>query len=187
MSKDLFISIRAVLASLVVCSVLYPVVVLAFARVVMPEQASGSLIRSDRGEVVGSRLIAQGFTRAEYLWPRPSAVAYNAAATGGSNLGPSNPALTERATAAVSVHEATPERPVPAELVAASGSGMDPHVTLAAALYQVPRIARARSVPEARVEELLRQHAVPVPFAPPLVNVLEANLELDKSFGRVAR
>jgi K+-transporting ATPase ATPase C chain len=187
MYKDLFVSVRAVLASLVVCAVLYPVVVLAFARAVVPERASGSLIRNDDGQVVGSRLIAQGFTRAEYLWPRPSAVAYNAAATGGSNLAPSNSALTERATAAVALHAATPERPVPAELVAASGSGMDPHVTLAAALYQAPRIARARSVPEARVAEFVRLLAVPNPWSPPLVNVLEANLELDKSLGPVAR
>lgn len=187
MSRDLFISVRAVLASLVVCAVLYPVVVLGFARIAVPEEAAGSLIRNEQGQVMGSRLIAQAFTRAEYLWPRPSAVGYNSAATGGSNLAPSNPALTERATAAVAQFEATHDRPVPAELVAASGSGMDPHVTLQGALFQVPRIAHARNLSEARVEELVRQQAVPTPFSPPLVNVLEANLALDKSFGRVAR
>lgn len=186
MFKDLFISVRAWLASLAVCAVLYPLVALAFGQLIVPERAQGSLIRNDAGQVVGSRLIAQKFTRPEYLWPRPSAVDYNAAATGGSNLAPSNPALTERATGAVTHLSATAERPVPGELVAASGSGMDPHITLDGALFQVPRIADARGLAASRVEEIVRQHAASNPWSPPLINVLETNLALDRSFGSAA-
>jgi K+-transporting ATPase ATPase C chain len=186
MWKDLLISSRAWLASLVVCAALYPLVALAFGQLVVPDRAQGSLVRDDAGRIVGSRLLAQAFTRPEYLWPRPSAVDYNAAATGGSNLAPSNPALTERARGAVTHLSATAEHPVPGELVAASGSGMDPHITLDGALYQVPRIARARGLAASRLEELIREHAASNPWSPALINVLETNIALDRNFGSVA-
>ncbi len=185
MANDLIISARAWLFTLLLTAVLYPLVALAFAQLVVPAQAEGSLIRDASGQVVGSRLVAQAFERREYLWPRPSAVGYDAAATGGSNLGPSHPALTERAAGAATRNAATPERPVPGELVAASGSGIDPHITLDGALFQVPRIATARGLAPTRVEELLRAQARSNPWSPPLVNVLETNIALDTSFGRV--
>ena len=183
MLKDIAVSVRAWLATLVVCAVLYPLTALAFGRIVVPDRAQGSLVRDASGQVVGSRLIAQAFEREEYLWPRPSAANYNAEATGGSNLAPSNPALTERARGTTARLLATTAHPVPGDLVAASGSGMDPHVTLAGALYQVPRIAHARGVAETRVEEVVRHSAASNPWSPPLVNVLEANLALDKNLG----
>lgn len=185
MAKDLMISLRAWLSSVVVCAVLYPLVALAFGQLVVPERAQGSLIRDASGQVVGSRLIAQGFERPEYLWPRPSAPNYDASATGGSNLAPSNPQLTERASGATVRFSATRERPVPGELVAASGSGMDPHITLEGALYQLDRIARARGLARGRVEELIRTGTTSTPWSPPLVNVLETNIALDGNFGRV--
>jgi len=133
----------------------------------------------------GAKQLEDAFERPEYLWPRPSAVGYDAAATGGSNLAPSNPALTERAAGAVPLLAATSEHPAPGELVATSGSGMDPHITLDGALYQVSRIASARGLAPARVEEVLRAHTSPNPWSPTLVNVLETNIALDGSFGRL--
>lgn len=183
MANDLIISIRAWLFTLVVCAVLYPLVALAFGQLVVPDRAQGSLVRDGSGQIVGSRLIAQAFERPEYVWPRPSAANYDASATGGSNLAPSNPALTERASEAAARLSATFEQPVPGELVAASGSGMDPHITLDGALYQVPRIARARGLAPVRVEEVIRTHATPNPWSPTLVNVLEMNIALDRRFG----
>lgn len=171
------------LASVLVCAALYPLLILAFGQLLFPERAQGGLLRNDAGQIVGSSLIAQGFTRPEYLWPRPSAVDYDAAATGGSNLAPSNPALTERATGAIVQLSATVAHPAPGELVATSGSGMDPHITLDGALYQVPRIASARGLAASRVEEIVRQRAAANPWSPPLINVLETNLALDRSFG----
>jgi K+-transporting ATPase ATPase C chain len=185
MAKDLIVGTRAWLLTLLLCAVLYPLVVLSFGQLVVPDRAQGGLIRDASGQVVGSRLIAQAFERPEYLWPRPSAVGYDAAATGGSNLGPSNPALTERALGAVTRLSGTSQHPVPGELVAASGSGMDPHITLSGALYQVPRIARARGLAPARVEEVMRTSSTSNPWSPTLVNVLETNIALDRSFGRV--
>jgi K+-transporting ATPase ATPase C chain len=184
MLRDILISLRLVAGTLLVCSVLYPAVLLGFGSAVIPNRATGSLIHDERGQVIGSRLVGQSFTRPEYLWPRPSAVDYNAAAAGGSNLAPSNPALTERAVARVAELGAHEANPVPGELIAASGSGLDPHITLAGAQYQVERIASARGVAPSRVEEILRSVAsAGNPWTSPLVNVLEANLALDAQLG----
>jgi K+-transporting ATPase ATPase C chain len=182
-------TVRLVLVTLLGCAVLYPLAVLAVAWAVAPMTAEGSLLRDAQGRVVGSRLLAQGFSRDDYLWPRPSAVGYDATAAGGSNLAGSNPELRVRAEAALSgvlgPMGAAPVSPVPAELVTASGSGLDPHVTLAGALWQAPRIARARHVAVARVEEVLHQQAsAPSWGRPALVVVLEANLALDRELGR---
>ncbi|HVI01830.1 MAG TPA: potassium-transporting ATPase subunit C [Enhygromyxa sp.] len=184
MGKDILTSLRFVLGSLLLCSVLYPAALLLFGMAVVPARAEGSLVRDESGQIVGSRLVAQAFERPEYLWARPSAVDYNAAGAGGSNLAPSNPALTERARAQLVELAASESVPVPGELVAASGSGLDPHVTLDGARYQVERIASARGVGTSRVEDVLRRVAsVGSPWSPPLVNVLEANMALDEQLG----
>jgi K+-transporting ATPase ATPase C chain len=153
-------------------------------------QAEGSLVRRADGTIVGSRLIAQKFTRPEYFQPRPSAVDYNAAATGGSNYGPSNPdhlkAVRERLDAVTKQEGATPER-VPSEMVTASGGGMDPDIPPAAAALQSNRVARARGVPLERVRELVAAHTEGPTFGflgRARVNVLELNLALDEALGK---
>jgi potassium-transporting ATPase KdpC subunit len=159
-------------------------------RLAFPSQAEGSLIRRSDGTVVGSRLIAQKFTRAEYFHPRPSAVDYNAASTGGSNYGPSNPdhlkLVRERLDAVVAL-EGVEAGQVPSEMVTAGG-GLDPHIPPEAADLQAARVARARNVAADRVRGLIRAHTE----GPALgflgrarVNVLELNLALDESLGRV--
>jgi K+-transporting ATPase ATPase C chain len=162
------------------------------AQAAFRSQAEGSLIRRADGTVVGSSLIAQKFTKPEYFQPRPSAVDYNAAATGGSNNGPTNPdqlkAVRERLDAVVKL-EGVSASAVPSEMVTASGGGMDPHIPPAAAAIQAPRVARARGVPVERVQELVAAHTE----GPTLgflgrarVNVLELNLALDESLARTA-
>jgi potassium-transporting ATPase KdpC subunit len=152
-------------------------------------QAEGSLIRRADGTINGSRLIAQKFIRDEYFWPRPSAVDYNAASTGGSNFGPSNPdllkAVRER-LADVMTREGARADEVPSELVTTSGSGLDPHITPAAAELQAARVARARGVDVSRVRSLVRVHTeAPLLgfIGPARVNVLELNVSLDDTFG----
>lgn len=185
MVKDMVTSLRFVLGTLAACAVVYPGLLLAVGQIVLPAGANGSLIRSASGAIVGSRLIAQDFEHPAYLWPRPSAAGYDAAAAGGSNLAPSNPALAARAGAQLARLEASAARRVPAELIAASGSGLDPDITLEGALYQLDRIARARGVDASRVEEVLRYEASSgTPWSPRLINVLEANLALDRNLGQ---
>jgi K+-transporting ATPase ATPase C chain len=180
--SDLIVSLRLLLASLVACSVIYPAAVWGFAVVAAPQGRHGSLIRNEAGTIVGSRLLAQSFTRPEYFWPRPSACDYNASAAGGSNLSPTSPQIAERAR--VILARLGPVD-APADLVTASGSGLDPHISLAGALVQVPRVALARKLPASRVEELVRRHGeerVLVAFGgKPIVNVLELNLALDRA------
>jgi K+-transporting ATPase ATPase C chain len=177
---DLFASLRLFVLSQLVCCVVYPAVVWSFARVAAPEKQAGSLLRTADGTIVGSRLVAQKFTRPEYFWPRPSAVEYAADAAGGSNLSPANPVITERAEPIIARLGGTAERPVPADLVTASGSGLDPHVTLAAAEYQVPRVAAARSMSEDDVQRVIRDAAEELPLSGgTVVNILELNLALD--------
>lgn len=166
----------------------YPLLVTGIAQGIFPEQANGSLLRVD-GHVVGSRLVGQAFDDPRYFTGRPSATAphpYHAGASTGSNLGPSNPALHEAvATRVAALRAADPEHaaaPVPVDLVTASGSGLDPHVSPAAALYQVPRVARARGLSEATVEALVRQHIEERTWGllgEPRVNVLQLNVALD--------
>lgn len=175
-------SFRIVVATLLVCSGGYTIVMLGFAHIISPDTATGSLIKNNSGQIVGSRLIAQKFTHARYFWPRPSAVDYNGAGAGGSNKSPTSPDLTDRAKELIKQYGASAEKPLPAELVAASGGGLDPHISEHAALYQAERVANARGIPQAKVEALISKHA----FAPGgvltpdrLVNVLELNLALD--------
>lgn len=183
--------IRPALTLLLILTVLtglvYPLSVTGLAQFFFPEQANGSLIVRN-GKVVGSKLIGQYFDKPEFFWSRPSATSpfpYNAAASSGSNLGPTNPALIEVVKARVTaLRSADPssDTPVPVDLVTASASGLDPHISPAAAMYQVNRVARARGLDERRVKELVarsiegRQFAV---FGEPRVNVLELNLALN--------
>lgn len=182
--SDFITSIRLFLLSITVCSVGYPLVMLAFAAIVAPESRQGSLIRKDDGTIVGSRLLAQDFARPKYCWPRPSACDYDASATGGSNWSPTNPRITARAEAIIGRLQPGRGQLVPADLVSASGSGMDPHITLSAALFQVPRVAAARKLTFDRVEKLIHDHVASpalVPLGgPEIVNVLELNLALDE-------
>jgi potassium-transporting ATPase KdpC subunit len=163
----------------------YNVLLWGIGCVVFPSQAEGSLIRRADGTVVGSRLIAQKFTRPEYFQPRPSGVDYNAASTGGTNYGPSNPdhlkAVEERLEAIIK-REGVTANQVPSEMVTASGGGMDPHIPPAAAALQAARVAAARGVPVERVRELIQSHTESPTFGflgRARVNVLELNLALD--------
>lgn len=184
MKNELMTSLRLIVLSIVVCSVAYPLAVLGFAKAVVPEKSQGSLIRRADGVVVGSRLIAQNFTDANYFWPRPSAVDFDASATGGSNLSPTNPEITRRARAILARYELPSPAKLPAELVTMSGSGMDPHISFEAAKVQIPRIAAARGISADQLLGLVTQHADALPLGTmekeSLVNVLEINLALDE-------
>ena len=172
-----------------VTGVVYPVAMTALAQGVFPGRANGSLLLRDR-ELVGSLLIGQRFESPRYFWGRPSATspfAYNAAASSGSNLGPSNPALAAAVRERVNVLRASDPThaadPVPVDLVTASGSGLDPHISPAAALYQAARVARARGLPEQRVRALVYSCIEPRTLGvlgEPRVNVLRLNLLLDR-------
>jgi K+-transporting ATPase ATPase C chain len=170
----------------------YHVAIWGVGRVVFPRQAEGSLVRRADGTIAGSSLIAQPFTRAEYFRPRPSGVDYNAASTGGTNYGPSNPdhlaAVASRLAAIDSIEGVEPSR-VPSEMVTASGGGLDPHIPPNAAEIQIPRVARARGVAPERVRAIVSAHTE-APFlgifGRARVNVLETNLALDREFGAPA-
>lgn len=169
-------------ASMLLCAGLYTLTVFGVARLASPAQAEGSLVRRADGTVVGSSLLAQAFHTPRYFWPRPSACGYDAAAGAGSNLSPNGDALAVLAQQRVAAAGATADRPLPADLAAASGSGLDPHISLAAARFQIPRIAAARGVPEARVAALVERlaDAAAWPFASDrIVEVLALNLALD--------
>ena len=181
--SDFTTSARLFALSLVVCSAAYPAVILGFAALAAPEARQGSLIRDHQGTIIGSRLLAQRFTRPEYFWPRPSAVDYNASATGGSNKSPTNPELTRKASEIITRLQPGVDQRVPADLVSASGSGMDPHISLSAALFQAPRVATARNLAVDRIKTLVNQNTDSPTLAAfggePVVNVLELNLALD--------
>ncbi|MCC7343955.1 MAG: potassium-transporting ATPase subunit C [Deltaproteobacteria bacterium] len=180
--KSFVIGIRLAIVTIAIVVVSYTALLLAVAGAIAPQTAQGSLLKNAEGIIVGSSLLAQKFTRPEYFWPRPSAVDYNASATGGSNKSPTSGDLTDRAAKTVAEYGATREKPLPAELAAASGGGMDPHITEAGALYQAARVAQARGAALAEVEALIlkQSFASGGVFAPGrLVNVLELNLALD--------
>lgn len=175
-------SLRLWLVTMLVCVIGYAALVYGVAQTFNPYRANASIIVID-GQAVGSELVAQDFTSPGYFWPRPSAVDYDGMGAGGSNLSPTSEDLAARAAETVARYGATPENPVPADLVAASGGGLDPHISLAGALYQVERVAGARGVPADRVRDLVRGAAFAPGgiFAPePIVNVLQLNLALDR-------
>src|SRR2546423_6423958 len=191
--RELFISVRATLVTLLLTGIAYPLAMTGAALLLFPHRARGSLVADDRGRVVGSELIAQSFTASGYLQPRPSAAGekgYDATSSGGSNLGPTSKALRERVTKdlrrLVAENPDAPG-PVPAELVTASGSGLDPHLSPAAALWQVPRVARARNVDSARIRVVIEANVEGrdlLVLGEPRVNVLLVNLALYRQFGR---
>jgi len=188
--QNVLSSIRLVLVTLAVCSGAYTLLIWGIAATLVPDKAEGSLIRDSAGHVVGSALIAQKFSQPRYFWSRPSAVDYNAVSTGASNLSPTNPALAERATATIATLAPAAGARVPADLVAASGSGVDPHISEAAARFQARRVAAARAVPVEQVEDLLTRAAASpegLGLGPSIVNVLELNLALDHQFGASAK
>jgi K+-transporting ATPase ATPase C chain len=166
---------------------LYPLLITGIAQVIFPYQANGSLIVQN-GQVVGSELIGQPFDNPRYFWGRLSATSpfpYNAAASTGSNLGPTNPALTDEVKtriAALKAADPTNNSPIPVDLVTSSGSGLDPNISVAAALYQVPRVAKARGLSEEVIRTLVdrftegRQFGV---LGEPRINVLKLNLAVD--------
>lgn len=172
----------------VVTGVAYPLAVTGVGQGLFPSQAQGSLVQGDGGQVVGSRLIGQAFTDVGHFWSRPSATApspYNAANSAGANLGPLNPALSDAVKDRVkALRAADPGNtlPIPVDLVTASGSGLDPHISVAAARYQVDRVARARQLPRDAVMSMVQRHAQRPWmgfFGEPRVNVLALNLELE--------
>lgn len=180
-------ALTMLLLLIVLTGLVYPLAVTGLAQLLFPNQANGSLIVRD-GKVIGSKLIGQYFDKPEYFWSRPSATApfpYNAAASGGSNLGPTNPALIEAVKTRVAALRAADrgnDLPIPVDLVTASGSGLDPHISPAAALYQVQRVARARGLDETLVQRLVAEHIEERQFkllGERRVNVLQLNLALD--------
>jgi K+-transporting ATPase ATPase C chain len=173
----------------IVTGVAYPLAVTAVVQLAFPSQANGSLIMKD-GKAVGSKLIGQPFSDPKHFWSRASATSpypYNASASSGSNQGPTNPALVEAVSGRIkALKDADPENklPVPVDLVTASGSGLDPQISPAAAEYQVERVARARNIAPAKVRELVAQHTEKRQLGflgEPRVNVLELNLDLDNA------
>lgn len=172
----------------IICGVIYPLTIYGIGKIFFPDQASGSLIK-ENDQIIGSKLIGQQFTADKYFWSRPSATSdhpYNALASGGSNLGPLNPQLLEQVreradklkTSSYNNNES-----IPVDLVTASGSGLDPDISLASAYYQINRIAKTRNLTTAQLQNLINEHA----HQPLLgfigeatVNVLELNIALDK-------
>ncbi|HUH54705.1 MAG TPA: potassium-transporting ATPase subunit KdpC [Rhodanobacter sp.] len=187
MSKLLRQAFSLLLLMTVITGVLYPLAATGLAQLIFPRQANGSLIVKD-GKPVGSALIGQSFTDPKYFWGRPSATspnAYNASASSGSNLGPTNPALTDAVKQRIAaLHAADPGNtaPVPVDLVTASGSGLDPQISPAAAQYQLARVATARGLGIAQVKALVEEYTQGRQFGAlgePRVNVLQLNLALD--------
>jgi len=169
---------------------IYPALVTALAQLFFADQANGSLIKDEQGKPIGSTLIGQSFNDPKYFWGRPSATApyaYNAAASSGSNLAPTHPALADAVAARIqALKDVDPGNKVrvPVDLVTASASGLDPHISLAAADYQIKRIAKVRKMDEAKLQELVLAHLEPrqwYVFGEPRINVLKLNLALDQA------
>jgi K+-transporting ATPase ATPase C chain len=189
--SNIISGLRVTVASMTICVAGYTAVILGFAQAVTPATANGSLITDATGTVIGSRLIAQGFTKPDYIWPRPSAVDYDAAAAGGSNLSPANPALADRAADLIAAYGgASAANPIPADLVTASGAGLDPHISRDGALFQADRVATARGVELSAVRDIINQMAASPGgmFTPDaIVNVLELNIALDAELPSLAK
>jgi potassium-transporting ATPase KdpC subunit len=198
MLKEIRPAIVLVLGLTIITGLVYPLVMTGISEVLFPYQAQGSLIEKD-GKVIGSELIGQPFASDKYFHGRPSATLgpdpsdpskttsapYNAANSGGSNLGPTNKALIDRVTADVNkLKQENPSAQVPIDLVTTSASGLDPHISPEAAYFQVPRVAKARNMPENMLRDLVAQHIeerILGILGEPHVNVLELNLALDKA------
>jgi K+-transporting ATPase ATPase C chain len=193
--KTMTIAIRTTIVTLVLTGLVYPFVMTGLAQILFPWRANGSLVTDEKGEVVGSELIAQGFANPAYLQPRPSAAGekgYDAASSSGSNLGPTSKKLQDRIKKDLKrLKEENPDAsgPVPGDLVTASASGLDPHLSPQAAHWQAPRVAKARGITVERVKAVVDANVERRTFGilgEPRVNVLLVNLALDRQFGRPA-
>jgi K+-transporting ATPase ATPase C chain len=192
MKKNLITAVLMTIATTVLLGILYPLLVTGLAQLIFPKQANGQLIRGKDGVVVGSRLIGQPFSGPGYFHSRPSAAGaagYDATASGGSNLGPTNAQLIARVNADVAKLQAeNPGTPIPVDLVTTSGSGLDPDISPAAAQFQIRRIAAERKIPETEVARLVLKNTENRQWGfmgEPRVNVLELNLALDARYGRL--
>jgi potassium-transporting ATPase KdpC subunit len=182
MIRETIAALAACVITFVICAVTYPLMVWGLAQLAFPDQAEGSLITNRERSVIGSKLVAQPFASDRYFHPRPSAVDYKADAPGASNLGPKSPELRKKIAERAEALKATAERPAPVDLVTASGSGLDPHLSPEAARYQAGRVAAARGLTQETVLALVKAHTElsgAIIGAPPRVNVLELNLALD--------
>jgi potassium-transporting ATPase KdpC subunit len=189
MLKQLKIAILFTIVTTILCGILYPLAVTGAANLLFPNPANGSLVTAN-GKTVGSKLIGQPFTSPLYFHPRPSAAGsgYDAIASGSSNLGPTNHALADRINSdAAALRAENPDTPIPADLLTTSASGLDPDISPDAAYFQIPRIAKARSLSEPDVRALVQAHITPRQFGflgEPRINVLELNLALDAAYPR---
>lgn len=187
MKKNFVTSILMTIATTILLGIIYPLVVTGLAQVLFPKKANGQLIEAN-GKVIGSRIIGQAFTSPGYFHSRPSSAGngYDPTNTNGSQYGPTNQKLIDRVKGDVAAAQAeNPGIPVPIDLVTASGSGLDPEITPAAALFQLPRVAKARGVSEERLRDLVSKHTEGRQLGflgEPRVNVLELNLDLDRQF-----
>lgn len=187
MKKNLITAVLMTVATTLLLGILYPLVVTGLAQLIFPKQANGQLLQKD-GKIIGSSLIAQGFSSPGYFHPRPSFAGngYDPTNTNGSQLGPTNQKLIDRVKGDVAnAHAENPNAPVPIDLVTGSGSGLDPHITPAAAEFQLPRVAKERGTSVEQLRGLVEKHTEDRQFGflgEARVNVLELNLELDERF-----
>jgi K+-transporting ATPase ATPase C chain len=194
MKKNLITAILMTIATTVLLGILYPLLVTGLAQLIFPKQANGELIHGKDEVVIGSRLIGQPFSGPGYFHSRPSAAGaagYDASASGGSNLGPTNAQLIARVNGDVAKLQAeNPGVPIPVDLVTTSASGLDPDITPAAAEFQIRRVAAERKIPEAEVRGLVLEHSENRQWGflgEPRVHVLELNIALDARYGRLAK
>lgn len=187
--RHIITSVLITFVTTVLLGIAYPLIVTEIAQLLFPEQAMGSLIKSEDERIVGSKLLGQPFSSPGYFRGRPSAAGiagYDASSSTGSNLGPTNSKLFERIDKDLEqLRKENPNMPIPIDLVTASGSGLDPHISPAAAEFQIPRVARERGVSEQEIRKLVGRHTEGRQFGllgEPRVNVLELNLELDKLY-----
>lgn len=188
--KTLIIAVKLIGVMTILTGVIYPMLMLGAGQALFPYQANGSLIYRE-GRLAGSELIAQEFTDSSYFWPRPSAVGYNPQPSGGTNLGPTSKVLSEQiATRLARLTDAHDGKRPPDDLTLASGSGLDPHISPAAAFYQIERVAKARELDSGQLErlrQLVERSIEPYSFGfigQPRVNVLKLNISTDSLFSR---
>lgn len=192
MKKNLITAALMTIATTILLGILYPLLITGLAQIFFPQQANGELINAKDGTVVGSRLIGQPFSGPGYFHSRPSAAGpagYDASASSGSSLGPTNAQLIARVNGDVTKLQAeNPNTPIPVDLVTTSGSGLDPNITPAAAAFQIHRVASERKIPESEVAQLVQANSENRQWGflgEPRVNVLELNLALDARYGRL--